>query len=87
MIICAMGPWPWPSEMMWSRSFGARSICVPNRWSIAVGSAPVDRMKMMGVLLVVSLYTSSSFSGGFSVNLRPSFSLPGRAGAGGGPAG
>mmetsp|Transcript_34220 Transcript_34220/g.75909 ORF Transcript_34220/g.75909 Transcript_34220/m.75909 type:complete len:228 (-) Transcript_34220:276-959(-) len=42
------------------------------RWSMAVGSAPVDRMKMMGVLHEVSGNTSSSVQGGGSVNSAPS---------------
>mmetsp|Transcript_14885 Transcript_14885/g.35956 ORF Transcript_14885/g.35956 Transcript_14885/m.35956 type:complete len:338 (+) Transcript_14885:1918-2931(+) len=68
----ATGPCPCPSEQMCSRSPGVQPFLVAKRCSMAVGSAPVDRMKMMGTRLLVSGNTSSSVHGGASVNALPS---------------
>mmetsp|Transcript_27175 Transcript_27175/g.68387 ORF Transcript_27175/g.68387 Transcript_27175/m.68387 type:complete len:224 (+) Transcript_27175:1700-2371(+) len=70
-IISAMRPCPWPSEIMYSRSPGVQPIFCAKRCSIAVGSAPVVRMKMTGVRQLVSSNTSSSRQGAGSVNALP----------------
>mmetsp|Transcript_5793 Transcript_5793/g.17701 ORF Transcript_5793/g.17701 Transcript_5793/m.17701 type:complete len:201 (+) Transcript_5793:392-994(+) len=72
MSISAMGPWPWPRLIMCSRSPGVQPCFSANRCSIAVGSAPVDRMNTTGVWLDVSGNTSSSVHGAGSVNSLPS---------------
>mmetsp|Transcript_18335 Transcript_18335/g.62323 ORF Transcript_18335/g.62323 Transcript_18335/m.62323 type:complete len:304 (+) Transcript_18335:1484-2395(+) len=74
MMRSAMGPWPWPSEMMCSLSPGTRSMPSANRCSIPVGSAPVDRMNITGVDLVVSAYTCVRLKGGASVKRGPRWS-------------
>ena len=71
-ISSAIGPWPWPSEQKCNLSPGTQPILVANLWSIAVGSAPVERMKMMGTRLLVSGNTSSRVHGGASVKALPS---------------
>eukprot|EP00955_Chlamydomonas_euryale_P073626 361799-Chlamydomonas_euryale.AAC.1 len=74
MSISAIGPWPCPRLIMCRRSPGVQPCFSANRCSIAVGSAPVDRMNTTGVWLDVSGNTSSSVHGAGSVNSAPSFS-------------
>lgn len=69
--VSAIGPCPWPRDIMWRRSPARLSCLSPNRCSIPDGSAPVERMNMMGVTLDESGNTSSSKRG-----LEPMYCLP-----------
>mmetsp|Transcript_35675 Transcript_35675/g.60106 ORF Transcript_35675/g.60106 Transcript_35675/m.60106 type:complete len:306 (-) Transcript_35675:787-1704(-) len=72
MRLSAMGPWPCPRLIMCSRSPGIHPFFSAKRCNMEVGSAPVVRMKMMGVPGAVSLNTLNRFHGLGSVNCRPS---------------
>mmetsp|Transcript_50872 Transcript_50872/g.110509 ORF Transcript_50872/g.110509 Transcript_50872/m.110509 type:complete len:269 (+) Transcript_50872:773-1579(+) len=69
MSFSAMGPCPCPREMTCSLS--PYSFSSAKRNKDEVGSAPVDRTKMIGVTQLVSLYTSERVKGGDSVYLIP----------------
>lgn len=51
----AGGPWPWPSDIMLISSLFL-PFYFARRSKFCNGSAPTDKMKVNGILLIVSLY-------------------------------
>ena len=67
-ITCAMGPWPWPSEIVSILSL--ISLSAASFWRAAIGSAPGDRTNVSGVLLVESPNDPKRSNPGGSINRR-----------------
>ena len=84
IILTAIGPWPWPSEIESILSAIFRSLA--NFWSAAIGSAPGDRTKTRGVFSVESRKNGSKldqFIFKILNNFEPNLNDPTKSNVGG----